>query len=283
MYTQLNPLNRIQREPFSLGAAAIAGGASILGSGANAYAQGKMNKATRKWNEKMYSQQKADNLDFWNMQNSYNSPQAQMARFQEAGLNPNLMYGQGSDGAASSMSAPNPIAYKPNAPDLSPGNVVGGYYDTQLKQATLDNVKKQGDLMVLDGVTKALQNSRFGKENQFLDEFLQGRNYKQNQEGSLLSERATGQALLNMFQGGIDSPLLGAGAGIQKGSAYDLQAKGLDLTNRLRSSELRGKQQNFDIGEIRRKYTERMMSGKLSDMGAKDILTLILQGASMFK
>lgn len=31
-------------------------------------------------------------------QNTYNSPKSQMARYQEAGLNPNLMYGQGSPG-----------------------------------------------------------------------------------------------------------------------------------------------------------------------------------------
>lgn len=34
------------------------------------------------------------NLDVWNMQNAYNTPAAQMARYQEAGLNPNLIYGQ---------------------------------------------------------------------------------------------------------------------------------------------------------------------------------------------
>lgn len=36
----------------------------------------------------------------WNLQNEYNSPAAQMQRFQDAGLNPNLMYGQGSSGNA---------------------------------------------------------------------------------------------------------------------------------------------------------------------------------------
>lgn len=34
------------------------------------------------------------NLDVWNMQNAYNTPAAQMARYQDAGLNPNLIYGQ---------------------------------------------------------------------------------------------------------------------------------------------------------------------------------------------
>lgn len=34
------------------------------------------------------------NLDVWNMQNEYNSPAAQMLRYQDAGLNPNLIYSQ---------------------------------------------------------------------------------------------------------------------------------------------------------------------------------------------
>lgn len=111
----------------------IAAGGTLLGSGANAYAQGKTNKKTRQWNEKMYGWQKKDNWenwntqnqyneglwnkqnqynedlwhkmnqreeDVWNMQNSYNSPAAQMQRFKEAGLNPHLIYGQSNMGGS---------------------------------------------------------------------------------------------------------------------------------------------------------------------------------------
>lgn len=41
------------------------------------------------------------NVEMWNMQNEYNTPANQMRRFSEAGLNPNLIYGQGSSGNAS--------------------------------------------------------------------------------------------------------------------------------------------------------------------------------------
>lgn len=54
------------------------------------------------------------NLDMWNRQNEYNTPLAQMQRLQEAGLNPNLMYGQGNVGNASnapSFEAPKMEAY----------------------------------------------------------------------------------------------------------------------------------------------------------------------------
>lgn len=36
------------------------------------------------------------NVEFWKMQNAYNTPKAQMGRLTDAGLNPNLIYGSGS-------------------------------------------------------------------------------------------------------------------------------------------------------------------------------------------
>lgn len=46
------------------------------------------------YNYLMKQQEQAYNLELWNLQNEYNSPAAQMKRFQDAGLNPNLIYGQ---------------------------------------------------------------------------------------------------------------------------------------------------------------------------------------------
>lgn len=44
------------------------------------------------------------NLDLWNLNNEYNTPQAQMERYKAAGLNPNLVYGDG--GVSGNSSAP---------------------------------------------------------------------------------------------------------------------------------------------------------------------------------
>ena len=43
--------------------------------------------------------------EFWNMQNAYNTPKAQMERLKAAGLNPALMYGQGNTGNAQGLSS----------------------------------------------------------------------------------------------------------------------------------------------------------------------------------
>lgn len=88
----------------SMGGAAVQGGFGILGSLIN-YGL----------NKKLAAQQNQYNIDMWKMQADYNSPQAQMQRFQEAGLNPNLIYGQGSNGNMSQA----PQMVTPQSPDFS--------------------------------------------------------------------------------------------------------------------------------------------------------------------
>ena len=44
--------------------------------------------------------------EWWNMQNEYNSPKEQMKRMMEAGLNPNLMYGQMASSNAGDVGTP---------------------------------------------------------------------------------------------------------------------------------------------------------------------------------
>lgn len=64
---------------------------------------------------KLQDKQNQFNLDMWNLQNEYNSPQAQMKRFEEAGLNPALMYSQGNAGNAVNA----PVQGVPDAPNIS--------------------------------------------------------------------------------------------------------------------------------------------------------------------
>lgn len=49
---------------------------------------------TAAYNYLLKQQENAYNLDLWNLANEYNSPAAQMSRYQDAGLNPNLIYSQ---------------------------------------------------------------------------------------------------------------------------------------------------------------------------------------------
>lgn len=99
------------------------------------------NVKNRKFTREMYNRQRHDALADWEMQNVYNSPREQMKRFQEAGLNPKLIYGQtnempavrSSDGAAGGA----------RAPEM---NLFQGY-DLAAKSAQVDLVAKQMELM----------------------------------------------------------------------------------------------------------------------------------------
>lgn len=126
------------------GASLIGAGIAATAQGANAIAQGKMNRRTMKFNKEMYDLQRKDALTDWERNNAYNSPQAQMQRLQEAGLNPNLVYGTGS--ATQNTPPPPQVDFKApqmRAPQFDGGQVadkLNQFYDFKIKQAQYDNL-----------------------------------------------------------------------------------------------------------------------------------------------
>lgn len=108
------------------------------------------NRQQRRFAREMYQRQYDDNLTLWHLQNQYNSPQAQMNRFQEAGLNKNLVYSQGNPGNASGISAPNPVRPEFTPLPLDKLNPMGSLmlmYDLEQKQAGTDNMKIQNSIL----------------------------------------------------------------------------------------------------------------------------------------
>lgn len=64
---------------------------------------------TAAYNYLLKQQEQAYNLELWKLQNEYNSPAAQMARYQDAGLNPNLIYGQQNTAQAPASASASPF------------------------------------------------------------------------------------------------------------------------------------------------------------------------------
>lgn len=83
--------------------ATIGGGAGLFGQAIG----GLFGRANQKYQNEW-------NLEMWRRQNEYNSPIQQMARYQEAGLNPNLIYSQGSPGNSQSMPTSAENKYHPD-------------------------------------------------------------------------------------------------------------------------------------------------------------------------
>ena len=114
---------------------------------ANAGAQLLTNRAQKQSNLEMYNTQRQDALADWNRQNQYNSPEAQMARFKEAGLNPHLIYGQ----MTTAQPIKTPEAKAPNyvAPQADPQefNVLGRQYSLDAARLQNENMEKTGKLI----------------------------------------------------------------------------------------------------------------------------------------
>lgn len=102
--------NTITNAIGGAGAGFLAGGpaGALIGAGVGGL-MGYSQDATNEANRKAAREANAQNVAYWNMQNDYNSPVAQMARLKEAGLNPMLVYGGGNvtGNSASAISSAN--------------------------------------------------------------------------------------------------------------------------------------------------------------------------------
>ncbi|WNK13107.1 MAG: DNA pilot protein [Microvirus sp.] len=89
-------------------------------------------------------------LDDWNRNNEYNAPAAQMQRFKDAGLNPQLIYGQGTPGNASatpvSTQKSGNYDYKTDLQSIY-GDAKRLEANMQQVQQTVENLKTNQQLM----------------------------------------------------------------------------------------------------------------------------------------
>lgn len=149
------------------GAAAALGGAvsstitgigSLFGAKKRRKHEQSMADRAYKENREMADYQYSKDLEQWNRANRYNSPDEQMKRLKEAGLNPNLVY---ENGAAQSNAASQLPKYNSPTADYSGvssgaqgieqvsanlGDTLHQYYDLKTKAASIDHLNAQKDL-----------------------------------------------------------------------------------------------------------------------------------------
>lgn len=136
--------------PLGLGAAAILGaGLGAAGSvGSNFIQSGGSRRSQKRANRY--------NLEFWRMQNEYNHPAAQMARLEDAGLNPNLIYGTSPTSATGNAGAISPAKAEPYKFD-NPLLGMQLFADVRQKDAQTDNLKTQNEVLDADVLLKAIE------------------------------------------------------------------------------------------------------------------------------
>ena len=132
----------------------LSAGSSLLGSRMSS----KQAKRQYAYSVKLADHQFDLNRQMWELQNQYNTPENQMLRYKQAGLNPNLIYGQGTPGNATEMpqyQAP-ALNMRYKTPDFS--GVIPAYQDAKVKQAQTDNVNEQTNLMIAQRATELSKN-----------------------------------------------------------------------------------------------------------------------------
>lgn len=143
---------------LGLGASVLGG---LLNTGSSYLNTNKTIQANKDLAEYAYNK----DFEMWNLNNEYNTPAAQMARLEEAGLNPNLVYGSGSVAGNTSSQVP-----KYNVPEseykyqgeIGVADGISMYQDFSVKQAQVDNLKAQNDLIIQQAVTEAVRSAELG-------------------------------------------------------------------------------------------------------------------------
>lgn len=121
--------------------ALLAAGTSAAGMWTSRRNVDKTIRANKELAEYGYSK----DLEMWNRGNEFNSPESQMKRLTDAGLNPNMIYGSGSSvgntsGQLPKYNAPT-VKYEYEPPDLL--SVLSAYQDMNVKSAQADNIRAQ--------------------------------------------------------------------------------------------------------------------------------------------
>lgn len=149
-------------------------------------AQREENRLNRYYNQMLARQQNQWNLEQWNRENAYNSPLAQMYRLRQAGLNPDLMYGQGTTG--NSAGSPELTSGAPSEPnDMSAmlskrsfGQTMQQILDKEqqrrMNEAQIEAIKantnKTNSETQGQDIDNAIQQIKLGNEAKFQDQTL---------------------------------------------------------------------------------------------------------------
>ena len=168
------------------GAGHVIGG--LFSSGGSHYAADKQLQAVQETNRNnllIAQQNNAFNERMWNKQNEYNSPAAQRARLEAAGLNPYLMLDGGSAGIAETAPSADTSGTQV-APDI--GNTIAGGY-----QAVGNSISAAASQIAQQVYQNDLQQANVNKTN------AEAQNADlQNQYDSLRNEFAAANFLVNL-------------------------------------------------------------------------------------
>lgn len=131
--------------------------ASAIGAIGNFFTGGASARKQYQYQSKLMDKQNQQQIDFWKMNNEYNTPFNQRARLEQAGLNPDLMYGGSGNIGQSQM----PSAASPgSAPNVDYGSFSDNLrfaMQAQVMDAQVSKIEHENQLLAEQALNQAEQ------------------------------------------------------------------------------------------------------------------------------
>lgn len=130
---------------------------SGIGAIGNLFTGGASARKQYQYQSKLMDKQNQQQIDFWNMNNKYNTPLAQRARLEQAGYNPDLMV----SGSGNMVQSQMPTAASPgSAPNVDYGSFSDNLrfaMQAQVMDAQVSKIEQENKLLAEQALTQAQQ------------------------------------------------------------------------------------------------------------------------------
>lgn len=129
---------------------------SAIGAIGNFFTGGASARKQYQYQSKLMDKQNQQQIDFWKMNNEYNTPFNQRARLEQAGLNPDLMYGGSGNVYQSQM----PGAASGSAPNVDYGSFSDNLrfaMQAQVMDAQVSKIEQENKLLAEQALNQAQQ------------------------------------------------------------------------------------------------------------------------------
>lgn len=127
---------------------------SAIGAIGNFFTGGASARKQYRYQSKLMDKQNQQQIDFWKMNNEYNTPFNQRARLEQAGLNPDLMYG----GSGSMYQSQMPGAASGSAPNVDYGSFSDNLrfaMQAQVMDAQVSKIEMENKLLAEQALSQA--------------------------------------------------------------------------------------------------------------------------------
>lgn len=129
---------------------------TAIGAIGNFFTGGASARKQYQYQSKLMDKQNQQQIDFWKMNNEYNTPFNQRARLEQAGLNPDLMYG----GSGNMYQSQMPGAASGSAPNVDYGSFSDNLrfaMQAQVMDAQVSKIEQENKLLAEQALTQAAQ------------------------------------------------------------------------------------------------------------------------------